>query len=176
MTAGVALRQVHWDEAEPARLAFDLEDLSVAAPALRYDAQQRVWQGRLPLWPFPRPVPPGLLVVLPEGMNARIEPSPAHPLEEPAVFPLDVDVEVRHRLDHRWHISGDGRLCLTRGPLAWEPEDRISELVLKAAAWRCELALLQAGVVTAMSQNGIASDAAHDHLFAYAARTAWAAP
>lgn len=171
MTRLVDLEPVHWDEAEPSRLAQDTADLLLAAPGLAYAPARREWEGRLPLWPFPRPRPAGLLALLPEGMLVRIATSPAHPLEEPAVYPLDVDIEVRHRLDHHWHVAGDGRLCLTQGPLAWEPEDSISELVLKAAAWRCELILLQAGVIREMSEKGIVSDTSRDHMFAQAALT-----
>jgi hypothetical protein len=171
MTPAAAVRVVHWDAAEPDRLAADLVDTAAVAPDLAYDAGVRAWRGRLPRWPFSRPEPAGLAALLPRGMQAEIRTSPAHPLEEPAVYPLDVDVEVWHRLDQRWHVAGDGRLCLAQGPLAWEPEDSLSEVVLKAAGWRCELVLLEAGVVTAMSVNGIVTDPSRDCLFAWAALT-----
>lgn len=170
-------RPIHWDEAEPARLALDHDDLAAIAPDLRWNPEKRCWTGRLPRWPFDRPEPAGLVQLLPQGMTVQVRPSPAHPLTEPAIFPIDVDIEVRHRLDHRWHLAGDGRLCLLRTPLDWRPEDRLSELILKAAAWRCKLTLLETEVVTAMTENGIVSDGSRDHLFGYAALSqAWDLP
>jgi len=170
-------RPIHWDEAEPARLALDTHDLGTVEPDLRWHPDRRCWTGRLPRWPFERAEPAGLRQLLPLGMCVLVQPSPAHPLAEPAIFPTDVDIEVWHRLDHRWHLSGDGRLCLLRSPLDWQPDDLISELLLKAVAWRCELTLLESGVVPAMTENGIASDASRDHLFGYAVVSqAWDRP
>lgn len=164
-------RPVHWDEAEPGRLAADLAGLAEVAPGLVYDAHARTWRGRLPRWPFARPEPAGLALLVPQGLLAEVRPSPAHPLEQPAVYPLDTDVAAWHRLDQRWHVAGDGRLCLSQGPLAWEPEDPLADVVLKAAGWRCELALLRARVVAAMSIDGIVDDPSRDRLFLDAALT-----
>lgn len=162
---------LRWWDVEPVRLQHDLDDVAAIAPDLHYQGDGR-WAGQLPRWPFRRPEPSGLRALLPTGLEVLVETAAAHPLVEPAVHPLDVDLEIIRRLDHRWHLGGDGRLCLLQSPLAWRPADRISELLLKAAGWWCELALLQVGVTERMSEAGIVSDASRDHLFGYAAQLA----
>jgi hypothetical protein len=59
---------------------------------------------------------------------------------------------------HRWHALGDGSLCLFQTETAGDPGDSICDLIIKAAAWRVEYALVKSGAMAAMTLNGIVSD------------------
>lgn len=59
-------------------------------------------------------------------------------------------------------------LCLLQADAAWSGRDSIVDLLLKAAGWRIEYALMRAGLVRAMTVHGIADDDSLDHLGATA--------
>jgi hypothetical protein len=56
------LPRVRWFDAEPARLAAERAAMAAVAPELVWsDASAGGgWEGLAPVWPFPRPRPPGL--------------------------------------------------------------------------------------------------------------------
>ncbi|KOX24432.1 hypothetical protein ADK67_19060 [Saccharothrix sp. NRRL B-16348] len=65
---------------------------------------------------------------------------------------------------HDWHLQGDGSLCLLRSEALWTGRESIVDLLLKAAGWRVEYALMTARAIKSMSENGIVDDPVHDHL------------
>ncbi len=92
----------------------------------------------------------------------------AYPMVPPAIYPLDPAPEPIEYTQARFHVMGDGSLCLLQDAAAWTGRDSIVDLLLKAAGWRVEYALLRADVIEAMTVNGIVTDASQDHLIAQA--------
>ena len=41
----------------------------------------------------------------------------------PDLYPLDPDVPIERRTQHRWHVNGDGSLCLMQAADDWQPEN-----------------------------------------------------
>ncbi|MDQ3430744.1 MAG: hypothetical protein M3467_00670, partial [Actinomycetota bacterium] len=117
------------------------------------------WRGRLPVWPFNRDKPAGLDVLTSrKGLTVEVRYREAYPVVPPSVVPTDPSPEFFRRADHRWHLNGDGSLCLLRSEALWTPRESLVGLLLKAAGWRVEYELMEAGLITAMSENGIVSD------------------
>jgi hypothetical protein len=163
----VELAGLPWFEAEPARLAAEQAAMAAVAPELGWTDQVPGggWVGLAPVWPFPRPRPSGLEGVL-AGRRLRLGVvcSQAHPMVAPKLWPLDPEPEIAQRTVHDWHVNGDGSLCLLQMAAAWTGAELAAELVVKAAGWFLEFLLMQAGVVQAMTSNGIAGSDALDHL------------
>ncbi|MEU8422131.1 hypothetical protein AB0C15_14775 [Micromonospora sp. NPDC048835] len=90
----------------------------------------------------------------------------AYPMVPPAIFPLDPEPPVSARTDQRWHVMGDGSLCLFQDDATWTGRDSLVELLLKAAGWRVEFELMSRGVIEAMTINGIVEDSHFDRLLA----------
>lgn len=174
------LAPVLWTAAEPGRLVRDRNEIGGFAPEAVYrdpveDPDSRFrhggWSGRLPRWPFERPEPDLLAQLIgPEGLPFELSYSAAHPMVPPTIYPLDPDPTFEERTQTAWHVAPGGSLCLLRSDGDWKPETSVVELLLKAAGWRFEYALMKAGVISAMSVSGIVSDSASDHLVAEAAR------
>jgi hypothetical protein len=169
---------IFWPDAEPQILARDLADIAAFAPDLTYEPPKTVgrrvihhgrWIGRLPLWPFDRAMPVGLGDLVPGGVSVMMSYSAAHPVLPPRVTVLDPEPELEERTQHRWHVAPGGSLCLLQTEGDWTPETSPVELLLKAAGWRIEYALMKARVVDSMTTNGIVSDPARDHLITEAA-------
>lgn len=167
-----------WTEAEPARLERDRVEMHEFAPDLTYREpdpsgmfRHGGWTGELPRWPFDRPVPPGLDELIGEhGLSFALEYSAAHPMLPPTIYPVRPEPEVEEQTQATWHVAPGGSLCLLQSEGAWRPEASITELLLKAAGWRIEYALMKAGVIDRMTVNGIVSDHASDYLIAEAVR------
>lgn len=176
MSDSAGIDAVFWTEAEPARLALDVAHVAAVAPDMAFErpldsvdsAHHGVWRGRLPVWPFERPEPDGLNDLVPEGLGCEMAYSAAHPMLPPQVRPIDPEPLLLERSQHRWHVAPAGTLCLMLSSGDWDPRDNVADLLIKAAAWRVEYALMKAGVVEAMTENGIVSDASLDHLVAEA--------
>jgi hypothetical protein len=96
----------------------------------------------------------------------------AYPMVPPRIYPVDPRPEPIECTQHRWHVNGDGSLCQFQTDTAWDPRDSICDLIVKAAAWRVEYALMKAGVLDQMSLHGIVSDPAADHLITTASENA----
>lgn len=167
-----------WPDAEPAILERDLAEISVFAPALVYEPPQILdgqvvhhgkWSGRLPVWPFERHQPEGLGELVPTGASVVMFCSPAHPVLPPRIASVDPEPEIEERTQHKWHVAPGGSLCLLQSDGDWTPGTSPVELLMKAAGWRIEYALMKAGVVESMSTSGIVSDPARDQLIAEAA-------
>lgn len=165
--------RVPWWHAEPARLVRDQADVGGLAPGLQFespDDSDGLWRGVLPRWPFERNEPAALDELIgPSGLEAVIAYPAAYPMIPPFVFPLDPQPLFEEWTLRKWHVLGDGSLCLFQSFAGWDPAASINEIVLKAAGWRIEYALVKAGVLDVMSERGMATDPSLDPLIEQAA-------
>lgn len=159
---------VTWWQCEPRRLARDQAEVLDRLPDLEWQTGGAGgWVGRLPRWPFARPEPQGLVEMVGEvGLEVAVVYGHAYPMIPPAIFPLDPEPPLTTRTDQRWHVMGDGSLCLFQDDAAWTGRDSVVDLLLKAAGWRVEFELMRRGVIEAMTVNGIVDHPQLDHLLA----------
>lgn len=118
------------------------------------------WYGLLPIWPFERPQPGGVdRFVGGTGLECVLErPGAAYPMIAPTIQPLSPAPAIGERTQATWHVLPAGGLCLLQSTGRWwVPEASITDLLLKAAGWRIEYALMK--VIERMSESGIVSDA-----------------
>jgi hypothetical protein len=162
---------VTWWQCEPRRLARDRAEIAERFADLEWHERGAgLWIGRLPRWPFARPEPPLLVDLIgTDGLHVAVEYGHAYPMMPPLIHPLDPEPGFLERTDHKWHVMGDGSLCLLQDDAAWTGRDSVVDLLLKAAGWRVEYALMKAGVIEAMTLRGIVDDGQLDHLVADAA-------
>jgi hypothetical protein len=160
--------RIPWTEAEQTTLQCELEAMGRIAPELEWREHDGVfgWVGVAPMWPFERDPPPQLE----EFLNGRrfeivVEYSAAHPMVDPKIWPVDPDPEHLVRTLHRWHVNGDGSLCLLQAADDWDARATAAELVLKASGWFLEYLLMEADAIDSMTEAGIVNDPALDHLF-----------
>lgn len=162
---------VPWWKAEPARLARDQHEVSEVFPSLTFRKDgQAGWSGRLPVWPFARPAPPRLDELVPDGVEIVLAYGAAYPIVSPWLFPRDPEPLPLELTQTRWHVLGNGALCLFQTQADWDPASSVVDLLRKAAGWRVEYALLKAGVREDMSLSGIVNDDSLDHLVPTAAK------
>lgn len=172
---GPEFAPVSWCDAEPARFQRDqaeiealFQDLTFVPPGgSRADLllQHGGWSGVLPIWPFERPQPSGVNgLVGGTGLEFVLEYPAAYPMIAPTIQPLSPEPEIGERTQATWHVLPAGGLCLLRSTGGWIPEASITELLLKAAGWRIEYALMKGGAIEKMSESGIVSDDSFDHL------------
>ena len=163
--------RVTWWQCEPRRLARDRAEIAERFASLEWHERGAgLWIGRLPQWPFARPEPPRLVDLIgADGLQVAVEYGHAYPMMPPLIHPLDPEPGFLERTDHKWHVMGDGSLCLLQDDAAWTGRDSVVDLLLKAAGWRVEYALMKAGVIEAMTLHGIVDDDQRDHLVAVAA-------
>jgi hypothetical protein len=158
-----------WWRCEPRRLARDQSEVAADFPDLTWDGLGAGrWAGRLPLWPFNRRPPPELPVLAEQGLTVEVAYCHAYPMVAPLIYPQDPCPEVAEWTVHDWHVNGNGTLCLLQADSMWDPRQSIIDLLLKAAGWRVEYALMKAGVIDSMSVSGMVSDASFDPLVAQA--------
>ncbi|MEV6985801.1 hypothetical protein AB0M95_31705 [Sphaerisporangium sp. NPDC051017] len=162
---------VTWWQCEPRRLARDQSEIRERFPDLEWRPDGAgEWRGLLPRWPFTRPEPQGLAEMIGlRGLKVAVLYGHAYPMVPPAIHPLDPEPDLLMRTDQRWHVMGDGRLCLFQDDATWTGRDSVVELLLKAAGWRVEFELMQRGAIERMTVNGIVDDPQLDHLLARAA-------
>jgi hypothetical protein len=98
------------------------------------------------------------------GLEIAVVYGHAYPMVPPAIFPLDPQPDLEARTAQRWHVMGDGSLCLLQDDATWTGRDSVVELLLKAAGWRVEFELMRRGVIEAMTINGIVEDPQFDDL------------
>lgn len=165
------LKPILWTEAEPRRLARDLDEIASFAPQLEYRAPaddgllHGGWVGQLRRWPFDRPQPHGLDELLGEDeLCIILSYSAAHPVVPPVIYPTTPEPTIWEQTQSAWHVAPGGSLCLLQSDNDWQPETSVAELLAKASGWRIEYALMKANVIEQMSVNGIVSDASYDHL------------
>lgn len=166
MTTLRNIAPINWWDAEPVRFARDQDEVTARFPELTWNQNGAGgWVGRLPMWPLERPEPPGLSRLLGgAGLQVVIAYRQAYPMVPPRIYPVDPHPEPVECTQHRWHVNGDGSLCQFQTDTAWDPRDSICDLILKAAAWRVEYALMKVGALVRMTLHGIVSDPTLDNL------------
>ncbi|MGW6278436.1 ubiquitin-conjugating enzyme E2 variant [Kribbella sp. NPDC055071] len=171
-----AVASILWMDDEPKRLERDRREVEEFAPDLGFVEPRSQgflhggWRGRLPLWPFERPEPEGLGSLLATGLEVEVVFSAAHPMVPPAIYPVMPEPAIEERTQAMWHVAPDGSLCLLQSQGQWQPEASITELLLKAAGWHVEYALMKAEVIDKMTVCGIVGDDCLDGLVASATR------
>lgn len=152
---------------------MDVTEINASFPHLKplsTDGPGAGWVGRLPLWPFERAEP----LDFPEsvtGLGILLLIPPSYPMAMPRVMPIDPEPKFVERTQHRWHVNGDGSLCMLQEQRNWTGREKITDLLLKAAGWRLEYELVRAGIYDAMSLNGIVTDSSRDEAIADHYRT-----
>ncbi|MGW7055133.1 hypothetical protein [Streptomyces sp. NPDC054887] len=154
-----------WWAAEPRRFERDQREITAAFPDLVYNAEGAgSWHGILPLWPFDRPQPAHLTDWTgPTGLHVLMVYRQAYPMVPPHIFPLDPVPEPAEWTQSRWHVNGDRTLCLLRADSLWTGRQSPVDLLLKAAAWKVEYALMKHGAIMQMTDRGIVEDDRFDH-------------
>ena len=155
-----------WWRCEPRRLDRDLREVGEHFPELTWVPEGAGrWEGRIRVWPFGRPAPPGVETLTSGmGLDLELRYGHAYPAAVPAIFPHDPEPGIESRTQQRWHVLGDGSLCLLEQPAQWTGRESVVELLLKAAGWRIEYALMLRDAIPSMTINGIVVDPQHDEL------------
>jgi hypothetical protein len=168
---------VTWWQCEPRRLARDRREVGEFCSDLQWSPDGAgSWTGRLPIWPFDRAQSDSVVRLLGgQGMLVQVVYGHAYPMVPPSVVPIDPEPEIVERTQQRWHVNGDGSLCLMQTVAAWSARNSIVDLLLKAAGWRIEYALMKHGLIESMSVNGVVTDPDYDPLITRAAAAARAA-
>jgi hypothetical protein len=171
-TPGKQLRL--WSDWDPARLERDRAEIESFAPNLEFFEPRSAgfpyggYRGRLPLWPFDRPIPEGLTELLAEAIEVVLLFSSAHPMIPPVIIPIDPEPQMEEESLTRWHVLPGGALCLLQSEGLWIPEASVVDLLLKACGWHVEYALVRHGALEEMTVAGVVSDGSQDHLVAHA--------
>lgn len=164
--ATLGKRAQTWWQQERGLLLRETAAMASLAPDLRWQPPGAgAWEGPAPLWPFDRPAPQGLNE-LTGGRQLRVRVAYGHafPMAPPSVWSLDPEPELAHRLDHAWHVNGDGSLCLLASAAAWNGREPAAELVAKAAGWFIEFLLISKGLIETMTSTGVGVDVSLDAL------------
>ena len=123
------------------------------------------WIGTAPAWPLDRTAPAELDPFLDDAKLLVVVACPeAYPAASPRVYPVDPAPEITVRTQHRWHINGDGSICLWQNAYDWWPATLAAHIIPKVSGWFLEYLLLTRGHVAAMTTNGIAHNDEFDHL------------
>lgn len=161
-----------WWNNEPGRLEADQLQMQRHFPELIWSTENNgQWRGALPAWPFSREAPSGLDALLNGyGLEVLVLCGQAYPAAPPKVLPLNPEPEIVERTQQRWHVNGDGSLCLFQSESVWNTRATLVDVLLKAAGWNVEYALMKAGFVEAMTINGIVTDIALDTVISQSSR------
>lgn len=157
---------IPWWAAEPARLQRDRDEIAADFPSLSLTLDgQGCWTGELPLWPFNRAEPARLTELLDgNGLLVEIAYTAAYPMMFPFIYPRRPEPCLEEWTQARFHVLGNGALCLFQSVADWDPASSITDLIHKAAGWHIEYALLNAGLIEDMSLVGIVNDECYDAL------------
>lgn len=155
-----------WWVNEPTRYEIDAREMSEQLPDMQWSpTASGIWRGTLPRWPFERAQPEGVVALLDgRGLELQVLCGEAYPMVAPSLIPLDPEPEILERTQHRWHVNGDGSLCLFQDESVWNGRQSLTDLLCKAAGWRVEYALMKAEAIDSMTVNGIVNDDQLDHL------------
>jgi hypothetical protein len=155
-----------WWQDEPDRLSAELEAMTAAAPDLTWLGSEASggWQGTVPLWPFSRAQPTGLLALLGQPLEVRIICGHAFPMVEPAVQPLSAEIPYQVLGWASWHVCPDGTLCLLQESAQWDPSSAVASLVPKISGWHIEFCLMRGQHIETMTECGVAEDDSLDKL------------
>ncbi len=159
-----ALERLRWFDDDPARLQRELDAMPPIAPGLTWTGDY--WVGELPLWPFKRPEPTPLCEYVGDRrFRVEVHYYESFPMVAPRFMPIDPEPEIAVWTMHRWHVSGDGSLCLFQNFSDWHPSNTAADLVPKAAGWFLEYLLMKDDAIEHMTVEGIAANNVLDHLF-----------
>jgi hypothetical protein len=160
-------QRIPWTEVEPSALARECSAVPAIAPDLEWFEHDGAfgWRGVAPVWPFDRPAPEHLMdYVGDRRFRILVVYSAAHPAAPPKIYPVDPEPEPLTRTQHRWHVNGDGSLCLLQSADDWQPTASAAELIVKAAGWFLEYLLMVDMRIEEMTTSGISTDLVHDDL------------
>jgi hypothetical protein len=171
----LAFAPIAWCDAEPSRFQRDRTEVNARFDGLTFVAPggshsefplpHGGWHGQLPIWPFERSQPNGVQgLVGGAGLEFVLEYPAAYPMIPPRIQPLTPEPEIEERTQATWHVLPEGGLCLLQSTGGWIPEASIIDLLLKAAGWRIEYALMKTGTINKMSESGIVTNGSYDHL------------
>jgi hypothetical protein len=119
------------------------------------------------MWGGERPQPRGVEALLAgRRLRLRVLYPEGFPMIPPDAYPVEPVVPMERRTQHRWHMNGDGSLCLLRGAEDWDPTATAADLVLKASGWFIEYLLVEDGDLEQMTEVGIGSSDEIDALLA----------
>jgi hypothetical protein len=163
--AEVEREPISWLEAEPGRVEVEKEVMADRAP-------QMVWfeglgrglgrggfEGLAPLWPMPRRRPSGLERLTGGAqLRLRVEYRQGFPAQPPRLVPLSPAPGVERRMQERFHVNGDGSICLILHPSDWSSDNHAADLVEKASGWFVEYLAVECGLIQEMSREGIFND------------------
>jgi hypothetical protein len=169
------LPRLSWIAAEAARVQHEQAEMQRWAPDMGWrtdltwpDGRTGAgWEGLVPAWGADRPEPLGVSNLL-HGRRLRLKVvcPEAFPMVAPDLYPLDPAVPIDRRTQHRWHVNGDGSLCLMQAADFWQPENTAADLVRKAAGWHIEYLLVDDGDLHQMTERGVYIDDELDALLA----------
>lgn len=149
--------RIDWRDAEPATLRREREAMAARAPEMLWTDEPHAggWDGLAPAWPAALEPPPGLDRLL-DGRRLRVAVryTQGFPMAPPSVHPLDPLPPPARRADHRWHLNGDGSLCLLFSAADWPENAGAVDLVEKAAGWFADYLALDAELIDEMSEAG----------------------
>jgi hypothetical protein len=175
----VSWSAVGWTEAAPEIVERERRAMARHAPEMHWSeglvwrgGRRAVgWTGKAPAWGADRPKPPGIDELLAErGLELLVVYPEAFPIVPASLFPVDPEPPLERRTLHRWHINGDGSLCLMQSADDWQLTDTAAELVRKASGWFIEYLLVEADKLDGMTERGIFEDESVDAIIAeYAA-------
>jgi hypothetical protein len=152
----VVTERIDWRDAEPTILQRERAAMSDRAPDMDWtDEMAGGWQGLAPGWPRGLS-PPRNLDRLLHGRRLRlaVRYTQGFPMAPPRVDPLDPLPPPERRADHRWHLNGDGSLCLLFSAADWPEHATAVDLVEKACGWFVEYLALEAELIDEMSEVG----------------------
>lgn len=163
---------VTWWDDDPRRCRAECAAMKETAPDLEWVAGDWAgWRGEVPLWPFTRPQPMGLVrLVDNRRFEVEIQCSPAHPMMAPSVLPRSITPPVEAFGWNAWHLLPSGALCLYRGAAWWDPATLAAALVPKISGWYIEYHLLMLGLLRRMPEPGIDQDGRFDDAIDLCAR------
>ena len=158
------LPRISWFDAEPARVDSEKAEMQRWAPDMEWgteltwpDGRRGAgWEGFAPAWGADRFEPAGIAKLL-DGRRLRLRVicPEAFPMVAPDLYPIDPEVPIDRRTQHRWHVNGDGSLCMMQAADDWQPDNAAADLVRKAAGWFIEYVLVDAGDLDTMTTRGI---------------------
>lgn len=135
--------------------------MAAQAPDMEWadDLPAKGWRGIAPEWPMPRPRPAKLEKLL-QGRRMQLEVrySQGFPAQAPGLVPLDPAPDLSRRGREKWHLNGDGTLCLLRRISDWTGAATAADLVEKAGSWFIEYRAVEEGLLEEMSAVGMWGD------------------
>lgn len=149
--------RIDWREAEPAVLAREREAMASRAPDMEWSDNPAAggWEGLAPAWPKGYERPANLDALLKgQRLELIVAYTQGFPMAPPIVLPADPQPPPERRARHKWHLNGDGSLCLLWSAADWPAGATAADVVEKASGWFVEYLALEAGLIDEMSETG----------------------